>query len=548
MLRRFASNLLAEQEAARASSQELKRAKALTEDVINSQPGGIYRIRVPGGANSERDFTYDYVSDSYCALTGLSRERHLSDPKAILELIHPEDRAEFIHRNQVAAATEEPFTWTGRLRRDGQIRFMHFNSLPRLIEDGSTLWTGALMDVTELKRVEAELKQARDAAEEANRAKSEFLANMSHEIRTPLSGVIGMLQLLLQTCDGEREQEYLRTALASSKQLTGLLGDILDLSRIEAGKLVIASEPFSPGELAESARDLFAIAAANKGLELRIECAPDVPPRLVGDAARLRQIVFNLLGNALKFTDTGAVAVSIALGDTKEDGQATVLFQVSDTGVGIPANRMHVIFEPFTQADGSFVRAYQGVGLGLAIVRRLVSLMGGEVNLASTVGKGTTVQVSLPLRAAEAGEGRPEAEVAPAELPPGRKLRLLLVEDEAVNQLSMKLLLAGEGHDVRLARDGRQALEALSGEDFDLVLMDIQMPVMDGLACALNIRSSPEFAAKAKVPIIAMTAHAMDGDKQRFLAAGMNGYVSKPVDMGELKTIMAGLLAEKTAH
>ncbi|MBF0482373.1 MAG: PAS domain S-box protein [Desulfovibrionaceae bacterium] len=410
---------------------------------------------------------------------------------------------------------------------------------------GETCILSILKDITEQKRLEGELLQAKDLAETANKAKSEFLANMSHEIRTPLNGVMGMLQILRAACRDDEQLQCIETAIASARQLTALLGDILDLSRIEAGKLVIREARFALAEVTASVREIFAGVAEQKGLELAIVIDERIPPLLIGDAARLRQIVFNLVGNALKFTENGSVAFAMVLDSRPGETPAVVVMTVSDTGIGIPADRLDVIFEPFTQADGSFVRAYQGVGLGLAIVRRLVALMGGEISVKSQVGQGTSVRVVLPFGAAAPEAAAAGSAGAPEILrtPRGRKPRLLLVEDEAVNQLSMKMLLLGEGYDVASAMDGAQALKRLAEEDFDLILMDVQMPVMDGPTAAKIIRNAPEFAAKSRVPIIALTAHAMDGDKERFLAAGMDGYVSKPVDFAELKAALDRALA-----
>ena len=406
-------------------------------------------------------------------------------------------------------------------------------------------------DITRLKRTEAALVKAKEDAETANKAKSEFLANMSHEIRTPLNGIIGMLQVLLLKCTSEEHREYIQTAMASSRQLTGLLGDILDLSRIEAGRLVIQDVQFAVVDLPRSIRELFSQIAERKSLGLDIEIDDRIPPRLIGDSARLRQIMFNLVGNALKFTEKGGVSLTLSLISPAGAAPVKIAFYVTDTGIGIPADRLDAIFEPFIQADGSFARAYQGVGLGLTIVRRLVALMSGEISVTSHVGRGTTVRVVLPFalgrdvqdRASETVQKTALAERA-KKTPP---LRLLLVEDEAVNQLSMKMLLQGDGHEIALANDGKQAVKRLAEEDFDLVLMDIQMPVMDGIEATRIIRASAKFGVKSRIPVIALTAHAMPGDREKFLAAGMDDYISKPVEMETLREVITRVLNKKSS-
>jgi signal transduction histidine kinase/CheY-like chemotaxis protein len=408
-------------------------------------------------------------------------------------------------------------------------------------------------EVTQRKNIQSDLILMKDKAEAANQAKSEFLANMSHEIRTPLNGVLGMLQILLVTCQDDKQREYIQTAIASSRQLTDLLSDILDLSRIEAGKLIIRKEAFDARELGRSVREIFTHFAEQKGLRLNIKIDDRIPTRLIGDDARLRQIVLNLVGNALKFTRQGSITLTVSLISPPGEIPAKIILNVIDTGIGIPEDRLEAIFEPFTQADGSSVRAYQGVGLGLTIVRRLVTLMGGEIAMTSLVGQGTEVRVTLPFGVApEAPPDDPPKTMGRPHLAAGHprpefnKHRLLLVEDEAINQLSMKILLTSEGYDVALAENGRQALDMLAEGDFDLILMDGQMPVMDGHEAAQIIRTSSEFGAKAHIPMIALTAHAMDGDREKFLSAGMDDYIAKPVNLETLKEAIRRVMNKRS--
>ncbi len=402
------------------------------------------------------------------------------------------------------------------------------------------------LDMTEIKRMQGELLKAKEDAEAASKAKSEFLANMSHEIRTPLNGVLGMLQLLQKTSPTAEQDEYIQSAVVASRRLTSLLSDILDLSKIESGTVQIRSVDFSLSELKNSVLSLFAWSAREKGIKLAFTMDEGVPEWLYGDVARLRQILFNLVGNAIKFTEQGEVSVRAALAEQDNGSRCVVSFTVSDTGIGIPAGRLQDVLEPFTQVDGSFVRSQQGAGLGLAIVKRLVDLLDGEMGITSVEGHGTDVFVRLPMRPGRASPRQPEAEPAPVADLVG--LRVLLVEDERVNRIAMQRLLEKAGCSVTLAADGQEALRVFYWNEFDVVLMDIQMPVMDGVQATQLIRASGEMGAKAQVPIIALTAHAMEGDRERFLGLGMDGYLAKPLDMDELLRALSEIRSRTQAR
>jgi PAS domain S-box-containing protein len=393
--------------------------------------------------------------------------------------------------------------------------------------------TDACAQIIERMRADRRLVAAKKAAEAASRSKSEFLANMSHEIRTPLNGVLGMLQLLVTTNLDDEQNEYVENAVKSSKRLTRLLSDILDLSLVESGRLAIRQAPLAPADLRDAVLDLFALPAREKGISLAVSLGPGLPQQVVADEVRLRQILFNLVGNAVKFTDAGAVSLDISPASVHHDAAFRVLVTVTDSGIGIPDDQLDAIFEPFGQVEGVYMRRFGGAGLGLSIVRRLVRLMGGELAVASVEGSGTTMYVSLPLACLPAGAAVPEASkaVGSGKIP---GLRLLLAEDDAVSLMSFARMLEKCGHTVDVVENGAEVLERLRTAEYDCILMDVQMPVLDGVAATRAIRADASLGRKSAIPIIAMTAYAMAGDREKFLAAGMDDYVGKPVDVGEL--------------
>ncbi|EPR37672.1 PAS/PAC sensor hybrid histidine kinase [Desulfovibrio sp. X2] len=389
------------------------------------------------------------------------------------------------------------------------------------------------VDLAARKRAEEAMLSAKAQAEEASRAKSEFLANMSHEIRTPLNGLLGMMHLLKGTAlDGEQRQ-YVDMAIRSSDRLTELLSDILDLSRVEAGRMELVREEFTLQGLIGSIVETFGPLGSEKRLSLGIGIEPDLPPVLLGDEVRIRQVLFNLVGNAMKFTEQGGVVVEACGLPSPCPGEVRVLFTVRDSGIGIPDDKLGIIFTGFMQADTGKSRRHQGAGLGLTISKRLVELMGGTMAVETEQGVGSAFYVSLPLGLPEAGSGAAASAGAPlSELRPG--LRILLAEDERMNRLFATRLLEKLGQEVTAVENGREALQALRADDFDLVLMDVQMPELDGLEATRALRDRTAFGPKADIPVIAVTAHAMAGDREEFLAAGMTDYIAKPIDSAQL--------------
>jgi len=394
-----------------------------------------------------------------------------------------------------------------------------------------------------------ELHRAKEAAESASRAKSDFLANMSHEIRTPMNGVIGMTGLALDQCASTEQREYLETVQNSAGALLHLINDILDFSRVEAGKLELLNAPMEVRRTVDEVLRTLGSSAQQKGLRLVSEVDDGVPEWIEADEARLRQILINLVGNAVKFTAQGEIRLRV-WAQNRDSGAPALHFVVADTGIGIPQDKQSSIFEAFEQADGSITRKYGGTGLGLAIVARFVSLMGGKIRVESPWRRpdstewvsGSAFCFHIDLVAARpptpAGAGRTE----PIEAPP-RPLRVLLAEDNAVNRRLAEVLLRKQGHSVAVAENGRAAVALFDREAFDLILMDVQMPEMDGLEATSAIRKREEEAGSRRIPIVALTAHAMNGDRERCVAAGMDGYISKPIDPQELYRTIRALAA-----
>ena len=388
----------------------------------------------------------------------------------------------------------------------------------------------------------AELAEAKGRAEDANRLKSEFLANMSHEIRTPMNGFMGMLDVLAETPLSIDQRDFVETARDSASSLLEILGDILDFSKIEAGKLTLDPVPISiPAVIEEAVRPL-EVLAQRKGVELRRSTEDEVPMMVIGDPVRLRQVLLNLVSNAIKFTSAGFVEIYASLEST-EGEDAVLKFTVSDSGIGLTPAQQRVIFEPFRQADGSTTRSYGGIGLGLSISKRLVEMMGGRLGVTSVPGEGSTFWFTAKLGltvGADAGPGLTRLASAVSSGP----LRILVAEDNLVNQRVVKTLLERRGHTVELAETGAAAVEKVAQQRFDVVLMDMQMPEMDGIEATKFMRKQ-DAQRGVHTPIIMLTAHAMQGDRERFLAAGADGYVTKPVQMEQLEAEISAVMASR---
>lgn len=491
------------------------------------------------------DLTPQHVSPSFNHLTGFPQEESIT---AIQQDIIASSPFTNDHFQLLILTTDKSLHWESEIRAaSGETIWVESIASP--LPESSNEFTGVIgvtRDISSRKKIMLELEAAKEQAFAANKAKSEFLANMSHEVRTPMNGVMGMLQLMTMTSLDDEQFEYVETAMASGESLLTIINDILDYSKIEAGKLQMTPEEFQIREIIKPLITSFNATINHHKVSLSCLISPEVPSILVADHVRIRQILYNLVGNAVKFTEQGQIHIKIRTLEKIESSRVKIECTITDTGIGVPEDIDDELFEPFNQIESPRQKKVKGTGLGLSIVKQLVTRMEGTVQLKRNEAQGTTATFTL---VAGIGEIRPAAEdiivATPILTSPSRRLSTLVVEDEKINQQILQAILTKLGHRSTIVGDGYSALELLKTDQYEVILMDVQMPELDGIETTKIIRESETYQHVQNIPIIALTAYAMAGDKDKCLAAGMDSYLAKPVDIKALEKHLKNLTADR---
>ncbi|TGE09761.1 PAS domain S-box protein [Hymenobacter fodinae] len=516
----------------RSANRRLAEQNRLFRQVIDTAPNLIYL----------KDITGNYVlaNQATAQLYKLTAEELVQTPVEELVKIFPDMQRYRIADEQVIRTQQELAQEDTFVSAEGQVHWFNSIKRPFLLADGTVQVLGVDNEITTLKETERALQKAKEIAEENAQSRQNFLTNMSHEIRTPMNGVMGLTDLLAKTPLDDQQRQYLQHIRHSAENLLVVINDILDMAQLGAGRIRVEAMPFQLDEVLKASCQSLLHTATEKGINLRLQLPPaEVPMRVIGDPYRLRQVLLNLLNNAVKFTERGDVLLTCRR-VSKPNEPLRLQFSVLDTGIGIPEHQLQAMFEPFAQASASTAREYGGSGLGLSISRGLIELLGGELTAESHLHKGSTFRFTLPFEVATDEAPVLEAEPITDYQSLGRR-RILLAEDNAVNQLLVRTMLEGWGLEVDVAGSGPEALAMFRRRTYDVVLMDIQMPGLDGMATTRLLREHPD-AARAATPVVALTAHAMRGEAERYLQAGLDAYLSKPFREQDLFRTISSLL------